>query len=95
MRTAERDECCDERCETHGDGAEEEAVVWVVDHDGPDFGVESVAEDGDYGEDGEDYEVEDEEDDGEPVEAGELEGDVDEEERDDSSAHCYAEPWGC
>lgn len=57
----------DDGREAHRDCTEEEGVDGVVDHDGPDFGVEGVAEDGDDEGEGEEDDVEDEEDNREPV----------------------------
>ena len=61
MRDQEKHPALDECGEAHGDSGEEEGVNGVVEHDGPDFGVEGVAQETYHSGQREQNRVEDEE----------------------------------
>lgn len=92
VRAAQKDPALDQRGESHGHRAQEQGVGRVCDHDGPDLGVQGVAQDGDEQGEGEEDGVEDEENHRQPVEPVRFEGDGDEEERNDPRAHGHGEP---
>ena len=89
---ADEDPHLDEGGEAHGDGAEEEGVGGVGEHDVEDGRVEGVAGDGEGEGEGEEEGVEAEEDYREVVQPAGGVGDGDEEDRDDARAHGYGEP---
>jgi len=76
----------DDRGEPHRDGAQEEGIDRVVDHDGEYLRVESIAQCGYYEGEGEEDDVQNEEDDGEPVQPVGLVGNRNEQDRNYTSS---------
>lgn len=70
----------------HRDGAQEERIDRIVDHDSEYLRVESVAQSGHYGSEGEEDHVQNEEDNREPVQPVGLVGNRDEQDRNYTSS---------
>ena len=87
VRDAEKDPGFDQRCEAHGDSAQEKGVRPVGEHHVKDVWVGCIAEERDGEGGGEEDDIETEEEDRCPVEPAGVVRDSDEEERDDACAH--------
>ena len=91
-RYAHKHDHVDDCRETHREGAQKQALVWMAKNSGEEVGIETIAQTGDDGKEDEDADVEDEEDDGYDLQPVTVVRELMKQYGHDACAHCDDEP---